>query len=91
MGTTQQAKIVGISFFLADKLPPPLADEAKAQGFKPDDGLVAVKTLIGSPPSYAFESIEATPKEIKAFIGRLSVEDGVEIDKALKGAFSGRT
>ncbi len=82
-----EGKVVGISFFLAEKLPQPLAEVAKAQDFGVSEGLIAVKTRIGSPPTYEFEEVGSTSKDIKAYMGKLAHEDGTEIDDALKRAF----
>ncbi len=83
-----EGKVVSINFYQASKLPSPLAEIAKQQGFSLKDGVVAVKTIVGSPPTYQFERVGVSPKEIKAYQGKLAHADGTDINDALKRAFA---
>ncbi len=89
-------KVVGISFYVRDSMPGPLLSEAMRQGF--DCGrfdLVAVKTRVGKVPFtsgavglvYDFEVVEATPAAIRDYMAKLALEDGEDINEALKRAF----
>ncbi len=84
---SSKGKVVGISFYLADRLPLPLAEEARVQGLDTMEGLVAVKTRIGPPLTYDFESVESTPEGIRRYMGRLALEDGTDLNEALRRAF----
>jgi hypothetical protein len=87
MGTP---KVVGISFYTVENLPQPLAEEATKQGFDQEAGIIAVKTRIGSPPSYIFETVGSSPGEIRAYIAQLALDDGTDINEALMRAFKER-
>ncbi len=87
MGTP---RVVGISFYTAEQMPSPLAEEAKKQSFDLGAGIIAVKTIIGSPPAYLFETVGSSPGEIKEYIAGLALEDGTAIDEALTRAFNER-
>jgi len=86
--TATTDRVINVDFYIAGKLPTGLADEAKRQGFKPERGLVAVKTLIGSPPTYAFEYIGSTPAQVKKYMFKLAKADGTDLSEAVKAAFS---
>ena len=73
-----------------------LVGEAMRQGL--DCGrfdLVAVKTKVGKVPftsgavgfAYEFEVVEATPAGIQDYMAKLALEDGTDINEALRKAF----
>jgi hypothetical protein len=90
------AKVVGISFYAKEHMPAPLQGEAMRQGL--DAGrfdLVAVKTKMGKVPftsgaegfMYEFEVVEPTPEGIRDYVAKLALEDGTDINVALRRAF----
>ena len=81
-------RVVNIDFYPAGKLPSPLAQEAQRQGFRASRGLVAVKTLIGSPPSYEFEEVGSNPSQVKAYMVKIAKEDGADLNEAVKAAYA---
>jgi len=73
------AGLYSIRFVLAENLPEKLRKEAGI-----DKGLVALKTSIHSPPTYAVEPIKGSPTE---YLKKLAKEDGItqeDFDKASK-------
>ena len=86
--TNGKATVLTIDFFLADRLPPEIRKRADAKGFRPTSRLVAVKTVMGSPPDYEFDNAGSTPAEIKQYYRRLATRDGVDLDELAKRAFS---
>jgi len=84
----EAARVIHIDFYQAGKLPAKLADEAARQGFHAKQGIVAVKTLISSPPSYKFEHVGSKPEDIKQFMVSLAKEDGADLNSALIRAYS---
>jgi len=84
----KKGRVVNVDVYPAGKLPSHLAEEAKRQGFQADRGLIAVKTLIGSPPSYEFDIVGSSPTQVKAFMVKLAKEDGVDLNEAVRAAFA---
>jgi hypothetical protein len=80
-------RVVRIDFFTHDTLPQPLRAAAEAQGTKLGKGLVAVKTIVSSPPSYDFATVGNSPEEIQSFMESLAKEDGVELGTTVQKAF----
>ncbi len=89
-------KTVGISFYVREHMPAPLQGEAIRQGLNGGRfDLVAVKTKMGKVPftsgatgfMYEFEVVESTPEGIRDYMGKLALEDGTDINEALKRAF----
>jgi hypothetical protein len=78
-----------ISFYPAGKLPGPLAKIAKAQSFEVTKGLVAVRTIVASPPRYEFDEVGSTPAQIKAYYEKLAREDNANLDEVAKQTLSG--
>jgi hypothetical protein len=78
--STNHGDLVSVTFFQADNLPAPLAQEAKKQGVELKPGLLAVRLFIASPPRYEFESIGSSPADVKAYYTRLAAEDGETLD-----------
>ncbi len=83
-----EKKVVNVDFFTRATLPPRLEAVAKKQSVDLGSGLIVVKTLIGSPPSYDFDSVGTSPEDIQDFMTKLAVEDGVDLGKAVQKAFS---
>lgn len=90
-------KVVGISFYVREKLPVELMSIAMRQGLDcgPMD-IVAVKTVFTGGPvamTYEFDVIETssegtpTPKGIQNYMAKLALEDGTDINEALRKAF----
>ena len=88
------AIVCNIDFYCAGvSLPRPLTEEATRQGFTvPEGTLVAVRTLVDShgpgPISYQFDRVGNSPREIKAYMHRLAVEDGADLNEVAKRAFA---
>ena len=81
-------RVINVHFYVAGKLPKGLADEAQRQNFKPGRGLVAVKTLIGSPPTYTFVYVGSSPAEVKKYMVELAKAYETDLNEAVKAAFS---
>ena len=100
-------KVVGISFYVREKLPVELMSIAMRKGLDcgPMD-IVAVKTVFvgysynregdripGSVMTYEFDVIGTssegtpTPKGIQNYMAKLALEDGTDINEALRKAF----
>ena len=77
-------QLVSIRFYEADKLPETYAQAAHDQGVRLDGGLVAVRTIMASPPRYFVEVVGSTPAQIKAYYARLAEEDGETLDDLAK-------
>lgn len=86
--TAGTKKVMTINFYPADRLPGPLAEKARGK-VNPKDGLVAVKTILASPPTYEFEVVGSTPEQIKAYYEKLAREDNAELDEVAKRTLSG--
>ena len=69
-------------------LPIPLANEAKRQGIKLKKGVVAVKTVLSSPPSYEFVSVGNKPSKFKDFLSEIVKNDGEDLDEVVKRALA---
>ncbi len=82
------AKVVDIDFFTIDTLPPRLAAIAVEQGVKLGSDLIMVRTKIGPAPSYQFDSVGSSPREIQKLMQKLASEDGVDLNSAVKRAFA---
>jgi hypothetical protein len=80
-------RVVKIDFFTVETLPKPLHEAAKAKGAKLGTGLVAVKTIISSSPSYDFIPIGNSPDDIESFMQSLAKEDGVDLSTTVQKAF----
>ena len=80
------AKVVQINLFMANNLPSRLSKAAKEQKVDLGKGVVAVKTVISSPPSYEFIPVGTKPAEIQAFVQKLAKQDGVELSAAVQKA-----
>ncbi len=80
-------RVVKIDFFTVETLPPRLKKTAEQKGTKLGKGVIAVKTIIGSPPSYEFVPIGSKPAEIQAFMEDLAKLDGVELGATVQKAF----
>jgi len=81
------SRVVKIDFFTNETLPQRLAEAAKAKGAKLGKGLIAVKTIIASPPEYDFISIGNKPEDVQAFMEELAKQDGVELGATVQRAF----
>ena len=82
-----EGKVVSVDFYGGDKLPTGLKKEAKKKRFKATKKIIAVKTIIGSPPLYEFENVGSTPREIRKYMGTLAKADGEDLSKVVKKAF----
>jgi hypothetical protein len=80
--------LVSIDFYDVDELPGPLKAEAERQGRHLGSGLVAVKTIVASPPQFEFDEVGSTPDEIKSYYERLARDDGVDLDELAKKTLS---
>lgn len=81
-------KVVNVDFFTRATLPERLEAVAREQSVDLGSGLIVVKTLIGSPPSYDFDSVGTSPEEIQALMQKMAEEDGVDLGRAVQQAFS---
>ena len=77
-----------INFYPAGKLPVPLAKIATEQNFHAERGLVAVRTIVSSPPRFEFDTVGSTPEEIKAYYEKLATEDGADLDEVAHSRLS---
>ncbi len=82
---TENGRIVKVDYYQADALPDGLKEIAKKQGFKAE-GLIAVKTLIASPPTYQFEKIGNSVDKIIDYMHNVARNDGVDLDRAINKA-----
>ena len=82
-----EGKVVNVDFYGGDKLPTGLKREAKKKGFKSTKKIIAVKTIMGSLPSYEFENVGSTPTEIREYMGTLAIADGKNLSIVVKKAF----
>jgi len=87
-GSESKGKAVEIRFYRADTLPWPLKAEAARQKFTPGDGIIAVRTRMGSRPMYEFLPVGKSPDDMRAFVAKLAKDDdGTDINEALVRAF----
>jgi len=87
-GSVPRGKVVNVDFYEARRLPDCLAKDARKQGMKLESGIISVKTLIGSPPTYSYEYVGKTPEEVRKYMTRLAKDDGIDLSDAVKKAFS---
>jgi hypothetical protein len=87
---TQEAKgrVTNVDFYEVANLPPQLARAARSQKANLGQGIVAVRTRIGSEPTYEFMPVGSRPKDIKKFMAELAASDGVDLNEAVKRAFA---
>jgi hypothetical protein len=78
-----------INFYPAGRLPGPLAEIAKRQKFDVTEGLVAVRTIVASPPRYEFDAVGSSPEQIKAYYEKLAAEDNANLDEVASQTLSG--
>jgi len=77
----EKKQVVDMNFYRDDNLPIPLVKEVEKQGLEIKEGLIAVKTIIGSPLSYEFIMIGKTPADLKKFYYDLATEDGIDLNE----------
>lgn len=77
-------QVVDIDFYVHDNLPYPLQKEAEKQGIEIKKGLIAVKTIAGTPAKYEFVMIGRTSADLKNFYQDLAKEDGVDLNEVAK-------
>lgn len=81
-------KVVNVDFYTRTTLPQRLGDVAKEQNVDLGSDLIMVKTKIGSPPSYEFSSVGASPEEIQNLMRELAEQDGIDLERVVIKAFS---
>ena len=64
-----------------------MAQVAKERGVDLGKGIVAVKTIIGSAPTYDFVPIGNSPDDMEAFMQEMGKEDGVDLGATVQKAF----
>lgn len=79
-------KIVDVDVYTINTLPQRLATIAKEQGVDLGAGLIFVTTKC-CPPSYTFDSVESIHSSILAHLHKVSEEEGVNLNEAVKRAF----
>ena len=77
----KKKQVVDINFYRDNNLPIPLKKEAEKQGIEIKEGLMAVKTLAGSPTTYEFIMIGKTQYNLKNFFYELAKDDGIDLNK----------
>ena len=82
-----ETKVVNIDFFTRETLPPRLKAVAEDQNVELGTDLIMVRTKIGSAPSYQFDSVGSSPREIQELMQNLAREDGVDLGIAVQKAF----
>lgn len=73
---------MNIEFWLASELYGDAKIAAEKSGIK--DGIVAVKTYVGSPPQFEVDSITGSPTE---YLRDLATKEGLDLDTILVDAF----
>lgn len=74
-------QVVDIDFYVKETLSYPLKKEAQKQGIEIKEGLIAVKTIAGTPATYEFIMIGKTSDDLKNFYRDLATEDGVDLNE----------
>ncbi len=84
-GLSGSMGVIAIDFHRFETLPYLLAEAAIRQGFIDDGGLIAVKTIIDmGPPTYQFDYVGSTPREINQYMHLLARQDGVDLNEVVK-------
>ena len=77
-------QVVDIDFYVHDNLPIPLMKELQKQGIEIKKGLIAVRTIAGTPATYEFIMIGTTSADLKNFFRDLAAEDGIDLNEVAK-------
>jgi hypothetical protein len=86
--TADNGKVVNVDFYEAGKLPMKLAEIARRSKVDLGTGIVAVRTRIGSEPTYEFIPVGRTPADVKSFMTNLAASEGGDLNEAVKRAFA---
>lgn len=83
-----KGKVVRIDFYTKKTLPDRLKQLASEQGTSLGEGLISVKTMVSSPPTYEFEVVGSKPAQIQTYMEKLAKIDGAELGTAVQKALS---
>lgn len=86
-GNMSDRKAVNVDVFTRDTLPQRLATIATEQGVDLGTDLIFVTTYC-CPPSYVFEPVGSSPRDILAHLHKVAREEGVDLNEAAKRAFA---
>lgn len=77
----KKKQIVNIDFYRHDNLPYPLMKEVERRNIEIKEGLIAVKTIAGTPATYEFVTIGKTSADLKNFYRDLAEEEGIDLNE----------
>lgn len=80
----EESELFDIEFYMDDKLPEFLREEAKKQNIEIKKGIIAVETIIASNPQYEFIMLENKLENFRNLFYQLAKKGGIDLDKALE-------
>ena len=83
-------RVVKIDFFTCESMPEKLKEIAHQSGleFKPEDGIIAVKTKIASPPAYDFDIVGKGKGVFVNYVNKVAKGEGIDMETVVENALT---
>lgn len=84
----KNGRVVKIDFFTYGSMPQALREIAQGSGksFTEEDGIIAVKTIISSPPRYEFETVGKGRGIFANYVNKIAENEGANMADAVERA-----
>ena len=81
-------RVVKSDFFTCESMPEKLKEIAHQSGleFKPEDGIIAVKTKIASPLAYDFDIVGKGKGVFVDYVNKVAKGDGINMETVVENA-----